>query len=388
MLLQRHEIASRVRLAAALAPLALACACSQAPAPTSGETDPSDSQPATTAPTVDAPASAAAPNPAGLPSPAEPVAIAPETVVAVVDGAEVKQADVLQRFDEVLLAQYGARPIPEFQRDQLRSQMSGQILEELVNERLLDAAATKAAITLAEADYAAEFRRQIDSFLITQSLTEAEFAERLQELEGTTIDEFVTERMKDANFRRGILHARLLEVENPEDFALTDEALKERYDSELESQWTLPTLVRASHILFKVPESPEEAEQARTKAGEVRDLARAEGADFAALAREHSEGPSGPEGGDLGFFPRTGAMVEPFAAAAFALAEGETSDLVETDFGLHVIQVTGRKEGRVIPFEEALPSLRQQLRTEVVLQLRIEKVQELRKEAEITYPKG
>ena len=85
-----------------------------------------------------------------------------------------------------------------------------------------------------------------------------------------------------------------------------------------------------------------------------------EGNDFAELAEEHSEGPSKDNGGDLGFFPR-GAMVPSFEEAAFALQEGEISAVVETQFGYHIIKVTGRKDARQVPFEEVKDQLKQSM---------------------------
>jgi parvulin-like peptidyl-prolyl isomerase len=105
----------------------------------------------------------------------------------------------------------------------------------------------------------------------------------------------------------------------------------------------MPDQVQASHILLMY------AGSARSTASRSRDEAAAEiarlktevdgGADFAELAREHSDCPSGSAGGDLGQFAR-GMMVPAFEDAAFGLDVGATSDVVETDFGYHLIRRT------------------------------------------------
>ena len=78
-------------------------------------------------------------------------------------------------------------------------------------------------------------------------------------------------------------------------------------------------------------------DEALALAKEIATKAKAEGADFAALAKEHSDGPSGPEGGNLGTFPPH-AMIPEFSAATIKLAIGDVSDPVETSFGYHIIR--------------------------------------------------
>jgi parvulin-like peptidyl-prolyl isomerase len=101
--------------------------------------------------------------------------------------------------------------------------------------------------------------------------------------------------------------------------------------------------VRARHILIRMPAdaAPAQRDSVRALATMLRDSARG-GADFGALAQEYSADGSAAQGGDLGFFPR-GRMMAPFDSAAFALAPGEISDLVETPYGLHVIKVEERQ---------------------------------------------
>jgi len=97
--------------------------------------------------------------------------------------------------------------------------------------------------------------------------------------------------------------------------------------------------IRASHILFRVPENADAAtkKKAMDQAQSVLKEARA-GADFAALAKKHSGDGSAQQGGDLNFFTR-GQMVGAFERVAFELKPGDISDLVETPFGFHIIKV-------------------------------------------------
>lgn len=105
-----------------------------------------------------------------------------------------------------------------------------------------------------------------------------------------------------------------------------------------------PGRIAARHVLVQYQGSQRAGasitrtkEEAAARAADVAARARRPGADFAALAREFSDGPSGPRGGDLGEFGR-GQMVGPFEEAAFGLAVDAVSDVVETPFGYHVIQ--------------------------------------------------
>jgi peptidyl-prolyl cis-trans isomerase D len=126
---------------------------------------------------------------------------------------------------------------------------------------------------------------------------------------------------------------RYLNVEmNPSQVQLTEEQINAALDTAAEDEQ-----VRARHILVSFRNDAEEA-QARAKAEDLLRQLRA-GADFAALAREHSDDPgSAEQGGDLGFFGR-GQMVPEFEDVAFTLDKGATSDLVQSPFGYHIIQV-------------------------------------------------
>lgn len=112
---------------------------------------------------------------------------------------------------------------------------------------------------------------------------------------------------------------------------------------ENKQQFTEPETIRARHILIKL--GPGASNEARENALELLKGIKQEidsGAEFASLAREKSQGPSAANGGDLGYFGR-GQMVTPFENAAFELAPGEVSGIVETRFGFHLIQLVERK---------------------------------------------
>lgn len=118
-----------------------------------------------------------------------------------------------------------------------------------------------------------------------------------------------------------------------------DPARVEEYYGQNSAQFSTPEKRHARHILIKTEESDSaelKAEQ-RKKAEEIAQLAKAD-SDFAALAKEYSEGPSGPSGGDLGFFSR-GQMVPAFDLAVFTMQPGDISEVVETQFGYHVIKL-------------------------------------------------
>lgn len=138
---------------------------------------------------------------------------------------------------------------------------------------------------------------------------------------------------------------------------LTDEVLRQRYDQWKEAN-PGASEVHARHILLETEE----------KAKEV--LAELQGGkDFAEAAKEHSTGPSGPSGGDLGFFTQD-QMVKPFADAAFAMEPGAVSaEPVKTDFGWHIIKVEERRQQPQPGFDEMKDQLSQEATQEIAAEM-------------------
>ncbi|MGB7268176.1 MAG: peptidylprolyl isomerase [Albidovulum sp.] len=160
-----------------------------------------------------------------------------------------------------------------------------------------------------------------------------------------------TDALMIANQTRSYLSGAVLEAAAAD--AVTDEALKARYEEKYAA--LEPTKeYHAAHILV------ETEEEAKAIKAEIDG-----GADFAMTAKEKSTGPSGPNGGDLGWFG-LGAMVKPFEDAVLALEVGQVSNPVQTDFGWHIIVLNETRLAEAPKFEEVEQELIGDLRQAAV----------------------
>ncbi len=146
---------------------------------------------------------------------------------------------------------------------------------------------------------------------------------------------------------------------------ISKQDVQKYYDTNKAEQYTEEQQVHARHILFSIPANASEGEKGQIRTSAETTLKRAKsGEDFATLAGEYSEDTQTAEnGGDLGLFAR-GRMVEPFEEAAFSMAVGEISDLVETSFGVHIIKVEAIQSERVKPLDEVVDEITGTLRTQ------------------------
>lgn len=147
--------------------------------------------------------------------------------------------------------------------------------------------------------------------------------------------------------------------------AIGDEEIKAYFQSRID-RYKEGEKRRASHILIRAAKVAPEAETkaARSKADELLVQARKAPGDFARLAKQNSQDPGSAEkGGDLDWFGR-GAMVKAFEEAAFALKEGQISDVVRSDFGFHIIRLTGVRAERVKSIEDVKAEILAELKRE------------------------
>ena len=147
--------------------------------------------------------------------------------------------------------------------------------------------------------------------------------------------------------------------------SVSEDDLRSYYDQN-KARYVAPEQRRASHILIRLEANASAAdrERAMARARSLVTQARA-GGDFAALAKAQSQDPgSASQGGDLGLFTRD-AMVKPFADAAFAMKVGEVSDVVSSDFGLHVIRLTAIQPAAEQAFSIVRPAIEAELRRQL-----------------------
>jgi len=278
-----------------------------------------------------------APNEGTPPTPTEPSGPVPvqlPEIVAYVNGEPITGPDVEMGITE--LEARAGQPVPPDQRnDVVRN-----VLNQLIEYRLLlqETRARRTSVPEADVDeQVASLRGQFPS--------EEEFSETLL-LRQMTLEMLRTE-MRQSLRVDSLLESEIGTVPTP-----TPEEITEFYDQN-PADFQHDESVRASHILLGFPEDADAAarEETRVRAASALDLVKS-GADFAQVARQYSDDPgSRPNGGDLGYFQR-GQMVPPFEEAAFSLAPTEMSDLIETSFGYHVIQVTDRQAAGTIPLAE------------------------------------
>ena len=156
----------------------------------------------------------------------------------------------------------------------------------------------------------------------------------------------------------------VLDIESlRQSITLNEQDLKSYYEQNLQ-RLSNKEERRASHILITAAKDSPEAEKktARAKAEELLKLVKAKPASFADVARKNSQDPgSAVKGGDLDFFGR-GAMVKAFEDAAFSMKTSDISDLVESEFGYHIIQLTDIKAAKAQSFESMRPSLEADLK--------------------------
>lgn len=213
--------------------------------------------------------------------------------------------------------------------------------------------------------------RMIDEILLLRE-AERRGVDRDEEIQG-----------KVERYRRRLLTERLYQ-EVASERSRVGEAEVRRYYEEHKDRFTQQERIRASQILILLPPDagPEKDAEAKKRAQAALDRVRA-GEDFGGVANQVSEAPEASRGGDLGYFSR-GRMLPEFEKTAFSLKEvGDTSDLVRTQFGYHIIRLTGREPARELPVEEVWDRIVRQVESANRREIRQSLAQELRERSRV-----
>ncbi|MEW5768155.1 MAG: peptidylprolyl isomerase [bacterium] len=225
--------------------------------------------------------------------------------------------------------------------DKILSQVNDEVLTlEEFNQRISELPPQYQSILETKGGY----EELVDQWINTKLLVE--------EAERMGIDKREDIHKKLAEIRDQILADEVIKAQILNEVAI-DETEVEKYYKEHKEDFNPQVEVRARHILIRVDENADTPtiDKAKKRAEEILPEAKAKGADFAELAKKYSEDPMAEKGGDLGFFSK-GQMVEEFEQAAFALEEGEISDLVRTRFGFHIIKLEERRGASPKELEE------------------------------------
>jgi peptidyl-prolyl cis-trans isomerase C len=307
-----------------------------------------------------------------------PAAASPNDVAVNVNGVAIAESRVQDEIN-AQLQRMGGR-LPAEVADQYKNQLRDKVLDRIITESLLDQRAKLKNISVTD--------KQVDDFIektaSRQSMTVEELTTRIKAT-GQTMAQ-AKEQVK-----RGLTYQGLLEAEFPEKLNVTIEDAN-KYYTEHRQEFETPEQLRASHILITPDTSDPNADpnqakaKAKAKAEELLKQLKG-GADFAELAKANSSCPSASNGGDLNFFGK-GQMVAPFEKAAFALKPGQISDVVETQFGYHIIKVTDHKDAAVTPFEQAKDSIIERLQQKKQAELAQGYIESLKAQAKIVYPAG
>jgi peptidyl-prolyl cis-trans isomerase C len=301
----------------------------------------------------------------------------PNEVVVTVNGQVITEGRLEKEINKL------AKRISPEQFEKNKESIRRQVLGALVAMQLLEEKVKAANIVVTEEDVL----ERVKEVAARQRLTVEQLKERLVE-SGVDFEDWKDQM----EIERWVRFKKLFDIELADVLKVTESDANDYYTKGIK-RYEVPEHVRASHILIKPDISdpntdPNEAKaKALAKAQGLLKQIKEEGADFAELAKAHSESPSGEKGGDMGFQPR-GAFVESFEKVAFELEIGQISNVVETPYGYHIIKVTDRKEAYTKTFDEVKDQIKKVLMQRKQTEYIPKYVESLKAKANIVYPPG
>jgi peptidyl-prolyl cis-trans isomerase C len=273
-----------------------------------------------------------------------------------------------------------AKRLPPSILDQLKERLRKQAIDTKITEYLLDEAVKEQNIVVTDEELNAYFKE-----LLTQQKMSMDDFKALVAAYGQSFEEIRRWNRKSLGYKKIMGKKWQGKVD-------VNEADAQKFYNENPEKFTTPLQVRASHVLISPDTSDPNLDPNQAKAiakSKIDDLLQKvkDGNDFAELAKQYSSCPSKEQGGDLNFFGK-GQMVPEFESVAFELQPGQVSDVVETQFGYHIIKVTDRKEEKITSFEEAKENLINYFKRQKEDAIAQAYIEELKAQAAIVYPAG
>ena len=302
--------------------------------------------------------------------PEAPAFEATELVIDV-DGEKLTYGEMDEQVQQFMRMQGGQIP-PQFMAQAIPA-MSARVVESFVAQTVLTKEADRRELTVTPEEV-----DEVLAELKTQIPPGMAFEDAVGQM-GLTVDDL------RKNIQRDLTLNKLIEEETADIPEATDEEIEAFYAGAPE-RFEVQETVTARHIIIQVePDASEEVRAEKRK--QIEDLRAKivdEGADFAEVAREFSEGPSAPQGGDLGSFSR-GQMVPTFEEAVFTQEIDVVGPVVETQFGYHIIEVQEREEARTQTLDEVKEDIAEALVGEKKNEVVQAFIGTLREQATITY---
>lgn len=294
-----------------------------------------------------------------------------ERVVAIVNDAIILQSELDARM--VPIRAEAMQIADPKERDRRLAKLSGQILDEMVNEELVVQAAEAAKVEVE----ASEVQAALDEIKQNNNLDDAGLLQVLA-TQGYTLTGY------KAELRRQLLRLRAQNQLVAPKVSVTEEDVRARYD-QMQRRSESVTAVSLSHMLFKLPEHPTEQQLGDAKEKAAKALLRVKnGEDFAKVASEMTDDEgTRATGGALGWFQR-GSMANPeWEPVVFAMEKGDVRGPISGPQGLHVFKVTEVKKSELKAFAEMKEQINRDLRRRELEKQTQTWLEELRKKAYI-----
>jgi peptidyl-prolyl cis-trans isomerase C len=301
-----------------------------------------------------------------------PLALSADDVVATVEGEKITHGEIMQGVQMNLMQK--SKRVPPQQLSQMYGQIYQNVTDTLVANILLTKAAAKSSLAINDAELDKEI-----------ALIEANAPEGSSLKDALAENKIEYSEWKD-DLRKQMLVRKLVDEKTASVEAASATEIATFYQENADS-FKIPETVAASHILLAF--TPEDT--AATKAQKKKDLEKIRadilaGGDFAAIAAEKSDCPSKKQGGSLGKFAR-GQMVPEFEAAAFSQEIDKVGDVVETQFGYHLIKTTKHEQAGVRSLADVKDQLQDYLTGKKKQEALLAYIEELKAKANIEFKK-